>query len=88
MEKDNLLTSFEGEKIRKVWHNDEWHFVIEDVILSLTASSNPKGYIRDMRRRDPILSKGWGQIAHTLTVETTGGKQRMNCANTEAAYHA
>ncbi len=86
MEKDNRLTPFEGEKIRKVWHNDEWYFVIEDVILSLTASSNPKGYIRDMRRRDPILSKGWGQIAHTLIVETTGGKQRMNCANTEGVF--
>jgi prophage antirepressor-like protein len=83
---ENQLTPFEGEKIRKTWHNEEWHFVIEDIISSLTASSNPKGYIKDMRRRDPILSKGWGQIAHTLSVDTMGGKQRMNCANTEGVF--
>jgi DNA-damage-inducible protein D len=83
---ENQLFPFEGEKIRKTWHNDEWYFVIEDIILSITASSNPKGYIRDMRRRDPILSQGWGQIAHTLAIETTGGKQRMNCANTEGVF--
>jgi len=28
-----------------------------------------------MRRRDPELSKAWGQIATTLWVETAGGKQ-------------
>jgi hypothetical protein len=39
-----------------------------------------------MRRRDPILSKGWGQIAYTLSVDTMGGKQRMNCANTEGVF--
>ena len=83
---NNQLTPFEGEKIRKTWYNEEWYFVIEDIIFSLTASSNPKGYIRDMRRRDPILSQGWGQIAHTLAVQTTGGKQRMNCANTEGVF--
>ena len=39
-----------------------------------------------MRRRDPELSKGWGQIAHPLSVETAGGKQRINCANTEGIF--
>ncbi|MFN0200711.1 MAG: BRO family protein [Bacteroidia bacterium] len=83
MEENNKIIIFQEKEVRRVWHNDQWFFVIEDVVLSLTDSSNPKGYVRDMRRRDPELSKGWGQIAHTLSVETTGGKQRMNCANTE-----
>ena len=39
-----------------------------------------------MRRRDPELSKGWGQIATPLAIETGGGKQRMNCANTEGIF--
>jgi len=39
--------------------------------------------IKDMRRRDKELSKGWGQIATPLAIETKGGKQRINCANTE-----
>jgi len=36
-----------------------------------------------MRNRDEELSKGWGQIVHTLSVPTSRGAQRMNCANTE-----
>lgn len=83
MEQNNKIAIFQEKEIRRIWHNEQWYFVIEDIVQSLTNSSNPKGYVRDMRRRDPELSKGWGQIAHTLSVETTGGKQRMNCANTE-----
>ena len=67
-------------------HNNEWWFVIVDVVLALTDSINPSGYIKDMRRRDKELSKGWGQIATLFSVQTEGGPQRMNCANTEGAF--
>jgi DNA-damage-inducible protein D len=56
------LAVFEGKNIRKVWHNEEWWFVVEDMIFALTNSKNPKGYITDMRRRDEELSKGWGKL--------------------------
>ncbi len=39
-----------------------------------------------MRRRDPELSKGWGQIATPLPIQTKGGKQKLNCANTEGIF--
>ncbi len=84
MEQNNKIILFQEKQIRRTWHNEEWWFVIEDIVLTLTDSSNPKNYIRDMRRRDTELSKGWGQFAHTLSVETLGGKQRMNCANTKS----
>jgi hypothetical protein len=84
MEQNNKIILFQEKQIRRTWYNEEWWFVIEDVVLILTDSSNPKNYIRDMRRRDAELSKGWGQFAHTLSVETQGGKQRMNCANTRS----
>ena len=83
MEHNNKIVLFQEKDVRKVWHNEQWWFVIEDVIQILTDSSNPKGYLRDIRRRDAELSKGWGQIAHTLSIETKGGKQKMNCAHTE-----
>jgi DNA-damage-inducible protein D len=60
--------------------------VIVDVIEAFTDSKNPSGYLKDMRRRDPELSKGWGQIATPLSVETDGGKQKMNCADNEAIF--
>ena len=86
MEQNNKIVLFQEKQIRRVWDNDQWWFVIEDVVQILTDSSNPKGYIRDMRRRDTQLSEGWGQIAHTLLIETKGGKQKMNCANTEGVF--
>ncbi len=80
------IAIFKKKEIRKIIHENEWWFVIEDVVLALTNSIQPKGYIKDMRRRDPDLTKGWGQIATPLEFETTGGKQKLNCANTEGVF--
>jgi len=85
-EEQNKIVVFQEKQIRRVWHKEEWWFVIEDVVAVLSESSNPKNYVRDMRRRDQELSKGWGQIAHTLAVQTEGGTQRMNCASTEGIF--
>jgi prophage antirepressor-like protein len=57
---DNNLAVFEGKNIRKVWFNDEWWFVLEDIIYALTDSSDVKQYINKMRQRDEELSKGGG----------------------------
>jgi len=80
------IAVFRGKEIRKTIHKNEWWFVIVDVVSALTDSINPSGYIKDMRRRDKELSKGWGQIATPLSVQTEGGPQRMNCANTEGIF--
>lgn len=61
-------------------------FVIEDVVLALTDSNDPKQYIQRMKRRDEELAKGRVQIVHTLAVQTSGGKQRMICANTGGVF--
>jgi DNA-damage-inducible protein D len=83
---NNHIAVFKGKEIRKVIHNNEWWFVIEDVVSVLTDSVQAKGYIKDMRRRDPVLSEGWGQIATPLPVRTSGGEQKLNCANTEGIF--
>ncbi len=80
------IAIFKGQKIRKTIHNNEWWFVIVDVVFVLTDSVQPDGYIKDMRRRDPELSKGWGQIATPLSIQTSGGLQQVNCANTEGIF--
>ena len=67
-------------------HNNEWWFVVEDVVLALIDSKDPKQYIQRMKQRDPELGKGWVQIVHTLSIETAGGLQRMLCANTEGIF--
>lgn len=74
---------FESKQIRTVWNEEDqkWYFVVEDVVLVLTDSKDPKQYIKRMRQRDEELAKGWVQFVPTLWVETAGGKQRMGCAN-------
>ena len=85
-EVDSKLVVFKDKQIRRTLQNNEWWFVIGDVVAALTDSVDPAGYIKDMRRRDKELAKGWGQIATPLSVETSGGKQRVNCANTEGIF--
>lgn len=80
------LAIFKGKGIRKKIYKNEWWFVIEDVILALIESKDPKQYINKMRQRDKELDKGWVQIVHTLKIETAGGEQKINCANTEGIF--
>ena len=86
MDSNNALSVFEDKKIRKIWHKEEWWFTLEDIIVALTDSVNPKDYLTKMKIRDEELSKGWGQIVSTLPIETSGGKQQMNCVNTGGAF--
>lgn len=90
-EKDNKPALFEGKRIRKTLHEGAWWFVIVDVVAALTRSTNPSGYLRDMRRRDSSLAeafKGGGQFAPPLALEftTAGGPQKIQCWNTEGIF--
>jgi len=83
---ERRIALFQRKEVRRTIHNNEWWFVITDVVAVLTDSADPQGYTKDMRRRDPELSKGWGQIATPLLIETAGGPQKLNCANTEGLF--
>jgi len=86
--KQRSIVLFEQTPVRRVWveKEEKWYFVVVDVVKVLTDSVNPSGYIKDMRRRDKELSKGWRQIATPLSIETTGGKQKVNCANVAGLF--
>jgi hypothetical protein len=76
---------FESKQIRTVWNESDqkWYFVVADVVQVLTETPDPKDYLKKMRKRDQQLSQGWGQIVTPLSVETAGGKQKLNCANAQ-----
>ena len=80
---DNKVALFQENKVRRQWHENEWWFVINDVIQVLTDTANVKQYWKDMKKRDPDLFKGGVKISTPLSIETEGGKQKMNCANTD-----
>lgn len=83
---ENHLVVFQEKAIRRAWYNEEWWFAVADVVTILTDSVNPGDYIKKIRLRDSELSQGWGQIVTPLRIETEGGVQRANCANTEGLF--
>jgi len=80
------IVVFKGKNIRKTIFKNEWWFSVGDVVEALTDTINSTDYIKKMRKRDSELSKGWGQIVTPLWIETPGGKQKINCANTEGIF--
>lgn len=88
---ETRIALFQKAEIRKKLHQNEWWFVIVDVVAALTDSANPGNYLKDMRRRDPALAdafKGGGQIAPplALAIATAGGPQKLLCWNTEGIF--
>ncbi len=83
---ETRIALFQRKEVRRTIHNNEWWFVVEDVVLALIESRDPKQYIQRMKQRDLELGKGWVQIVHTLLVPTDGGPQPMLCANTEGLF--
>ncbi|MFQ5620871.1 MAG: Bro-N domain-containing protein [Candidatus Nanoarchaeia archaeon] len=83
----NKITLFERKQVRKVLFQDEWWFVIRDVVSVLTESVNPSDYLKKLRKMDESLSdvfKGGGQIVPPLGLEfdTAGGRQMLQSWNT------
>ncbi len=80
------IALFEQKEVRKVWDGKQWYFVLEDIIVILVESNDPKQYIKKMRQRDSELNQGWVQLVPTLWIETIWWRQKMNCVNTEWAF--
>lgn len=88
MTKKPEIKIFEDKRVRTVWDSEteQWYFCVVDVVEVLTDSKNPTDYIKKMKKRDPSLAEGWGQIVTTLSVQTAGGKQRVNCATQQGLF--
>ncbi|MBI3986269.1 MAG: Bro-N domain-containing protein, partial [Lentisphaerae bacterium] len=92
MEKNMKIALFKGRTIRRTLHQNEWWFVVNDVIESLADSSDPAQYFKRLKERDPELARlteeGGVQFVPPLMlqVETPGGRQKMYCWNTEGIF--
>jgi DNA-damage-inducible protein D len=81
--KDNELTPFEGKKIRKVWHDEQWFFAVIDVIAVLTDSASPSKYWNNIKIKENQLSL----ILRKFKFLAPDGKMRStDCANTEGIF--
>jgi len=86
------IALFQKKEIRKIIYENEWWFVINDVIVALTDSKDPAQYFKRMKSRDTELKKLTEQRGVQLVpplmleVESAGGKQKMYCWNTEGIF--
>lgn len=86
------IVLFKNKQVRKKLFNNEWWFVINDVIESLTDSNDPAQYFKKLKERDEELAKltnkGGVQFVPPLMlpINTAGGKQKMYCWNTEGIF--
>jgi DNA-damage-inducible protein D len=88
---ETRIALFQRREIRRTIHNNEWWFVITDVVGALTDSLTPSDYLKKMRKRDPELAavlRGGGQFVPPLGLEfdTPGGRQKLQCWNTEGIF--
>ncbi|MCK5913997.1 MAG: hypothetical protein KAG12_08965, partial [Desulfuromusa sp.] len=62
MTKSDLIrvAFFEGKRIRKIMNDGEWWFSVVDIIAVLTASSTPKRYWSDLKRK--IAKEGYFKL--------------------------
>jgi len=88
---ETRIALFQRKEVRRTIHNDEWWFVITDVVAVLTDSVDPSQYLRRIRQRDQQLNevfKGGVQIVPPLGLafDTAGGRQLLQCWNTEGIF--
>lgn len=81
------IALFKGKEIRKTIHNNEWWFVISDIVGALTESLDVKQYIKKLRSRDAELNSYWGTNCTPLEMIARDGKKRkIMSANTEGIF--
>jgi DNA-damage-inducible protein D len=83
MSNNNKIVLFQEKEVRRFWHEEEWWFVLNDVIAVLSDTPEPAAYARKMKLRDKELAKIWNDLVITIKVSTEGGSQKMNCCNTK-----
>jgi DNA-damage-inducible protein D len=87
MENQNSIVPFEGQEIRKIWHDEQWYFSVIDIIHSLTDSPKPKRYWTDIKRRSEKESGQGYAFCVPLKLTASDGRQRStDCANTEGVF--
>ena len=69
----NEMALFEERPVRRVFHDEEWWFVLTDIVSALTRSPAPSDYLKKLRR---LMNLWWRihriQIFFALQIECEG----------------
>src|SRR5581483_4640978 len=70
------LVLYENISIRKIFHNNEWHFAVVDIIAALTGSDRPSKYWSDLKTK-LVKNEGFIQLSEKigqLKMQASDGK--------------
>jgi len=87
MDPKDALVVFEGAKIRRMWHDDQWHFSVVDIVGALTDSSIPRRYWSDLKIK--LNEEGfelYDKIVQLKLPSSDGKNYNTDCANTESMF--
>lgn len=75
-----LVKTFEGSGIRRVWHNEKWYFSVVDIIAVLTESKDVQAYWRKLKQRLKTEGNETVTKCHALKMPAVDGKMRLTDA--------
>src|SRR3989344_7904830 len=83
----NKLVVFDGKRIRRTWHNDDWYYSIIDVVEALTQSNNPRNYWSMLKKREQEEGIELSTNCVQLKLESSDRKfYTTDCANTKGIF--
>ena len=85
MNQNKALVVFQDQKIRRIWHREEWWYSVIDVVGALADSEDPRTYWKVLKHR--LLQEGADQPVtncNQLKLPAEDGKLReTDCATTK-----
>lgn len=87
MDQNKALVVFQDRKIRRVWHHEEWHFSVIDIVQALTDSTNPRNYWSMLKQRELGHGIELSTCCVQLKILSADGKAyETDCANTQSLF--
>lgn len=76
------------DSIRSVWEEkqQQWLYVVKDVVGFLANSVNSADYIKKLRMRDSFLSSHWDTFVQLVPIQTASGVQNLSCTSLEGVF--
>ena len=87
MDEKNALVVFEGQQIRRIWHNEEWWFSIIDVMGILTETDRTRKYWSDLKTK--LVEEGFEvseKIGQLRLMAEDSKSRETDCANTKNMF--
>lgn len=73
---DSQMVLFEGIAIRKLFHQNEWHFAVVDIIAALSGTDRPSKYWSDLKTK-LVKNEGFTELSDKigqLKMQASDGK--------------